>query len=1027
MNTIAIIILAFSMMNFSHFGVSQKGFGVAQGQPSSLYPVNVTLGTGEKVLFADHTSDLEEGNWIELSGGIPITLPSLTLAYDGPDTATYTRDITTVTIESTFTQLQVTYPLTTHPIYLAGQSVTAKFWGSTSFANKDVEFRLFQASSFSLSQVKEILNNAFQGDLTDLRDALRAPYWSTAVTLDTTGDGTVSFNAPSEAGEYLLVVLDDAGGSPYELYIYSATLVEVVDYTLDVSAPSSVEKGDDVYVELELTDADPGSYIYGAVMIKESACSGEIKLSTNGSLTGTNLTLNGALIANGTFAREFVLDFNGLSDITINLITEQLVSFFGTDKLVLGFTTRTESTTESIALMTESLTPGDYMLLVGAWENYSTKIVGLNQTTVTILSPPVADAGGPYSGRPGRAIAFDGTWSYDPDGDIVSYAWNFGDGETGTGAKTSHVYDDEGTYTVTLTVTDNDDLTDSDTTTTTVSRPPPPPKNKKPKADAGPNVKISVGSIIHFSGAGSYDPDGEIVSYRWDFGDGAKDSGMNVSHVYSELGHYTVTLTVKDNRGAEDSDKCHVKVWEPPVPVMNRFGELVPGKKKGHIVDALEVANTTVTLNTTETVTVTILIYEDNPHPEDPIPATALPTYVDVEVSNATAIEWPIYVEMCYTDEEVEGIDESSLGIYYWMDGAWQRCSDTGVDTERNVVWAYMTAEEASGSPILIGGITSLKPAEFVVSYLKIEPRQIELGGTVTISVNVTNVGETPGSYNVTLNIEEGLIISVKEVTLQGGESEIVEFEFVPEAERTYDVDIEGMIGTIYVIIPIPVPPLPPYLSNLTVTPNEIKLGDNVTISLDIRDMHNQSFTYIVTMQIDQLTLLIDVELEPYEFKTVSQTITPEMIGEYHVWVQGLTGSFTVKALPEPEFEVSYLTITPEEIELGDEVTISFIITNNDSRSYVFVPFVQIGDTMIMEDVELEGHESRTVSHTITPESVGNYDVTIDGLEGSFTVKPRPTAPFWMRPGYVAGILIVIVSAGAIIYTLRKRQVVRAR
>ena len=48
--------------------------------------------------------------------------------------------------------------------------------------------------------------------------------------------------------------------------------------------------------------------------------------------------------------------------------------------------------------MTEFLTPGDYMLLVGAWENYSTKIVGLNQTTVTVLSPPVADAGGPYSG-----------------------------------------------------------------------------------------------------------------------------------------------------------------------------------------------------------------------------------------------------------------------------------------------------------------------------------------------------------------------------------------------------------------------------------------------------------------------------------------------------------------------------------------------------------------------------------------------------------------------------------------------------
>lgn len=179
--------------------------------------------------------------------------------------------------------------------------------------------------------------------------------------------------------------------------------------------------------------------------------------------------------------------------------------------------------------------------------------------TVTILGYPVADAGGPYFGRRGESLSFDGTWSYDPDGEIVSYSWDFGDGETGVGPTPSHVYQSVGKYTVTLTVTDNDELTDGDVTTVYVSRHlKRPPKNKKPKAEAGPNVKISVGGIVYFSGAGSSDKDGEIVSYMWRFGDGETAMGLEVSHYYLVPDRYIVTLTVKDDMGAEDSDKCHV-------------------------------------------------------------------------------------------------------------------------------------------------------------------------------------------------------------------------------------------------------------------------------------------------------------------------------------------------------------------------------------------------------------------------------------------------------------------------------------
>ena len=83
--------------------------------------------------------------------------------------------------------------------------------------------------------------------------------------------------------------------------------------------------------------------------------------------------------------------------------------------------------------------------------------------------PPVADPNGPYAGTEGSSLTFDGSGSYDSDGSIVSYEWDFGDGNTGTGVNPAHTYTLEGTYTVTLTVTDDDAATDTKTTTATVT------------------------------------------------------------------------------------------------------------------------------------------------------------------------------------------------------------------------------------------------------------------------------------------------------------------------------------------------------------------------------------------------------------------------------------------------------------------------------------------------------------------------------------------------------------------------------
>jgi probable HAF family extracellular repeat protein len=85
---------------------------------------------------------------------------------------------------------------------------------------------------------------------------------------------------------------------------------------------------------------------------------------------------------------------------------------------------------------------------------------------------PVASTGGPYTGHKKKPVTLDGTGSSDPDGDALTYAWNFGDNSPlGSGANPVHEYGAWGTYTVTLTVTDAAGLSSTSTTTATIAPP----------------------------------------------------------------------------------------------------------------------------------------------------------------------------------------------------------------------------------------------------------------------------------------------------------------------------------------------------------------------------------------------------------------------------------------------------------------------------------------------------------------------------------------------------------------------------
>ena len=179
-------------------------------------------------------------------------------------------------------------------------------------------------------------------------------------------------------------------------------------------------------------------------------------------------------------------------------------------------------------------------------------------TTADINASPICDAGGPYSGLVGQPVQFDGSGSSDPDGTIVNYAWDFGDGGTGSGPNPTHTYNATGAFTVTLVVTDNDAATSTCETTANIGE-----GNLPPICDAGGPYTGTVGVPVQFDGSGSSDPDGTIVSYAWDFGDGNTGSGVNPTHTYNAAGNFVVTLTVTDNDDA--SSTCTTTATISPV------------------------------------------------------------------------------------------------------------------------------------------------------------------------------------------------------------------------------------------------------------------------------------------------------------------------------------------------------------------------------------------------------------------------------------------------------------------------------
>jgi PKD repeat protein len=158
----------------------------------------------------------------------------------------------------------------------------------------------------------------------------------------------------------------------------------------------------------------------------------------------------------------------------------------------------------------------------------------------------------PLTGFSPLAVHFDASGSSDPDGTILSYKWTFGDGSTGSGQAIDHTFTTgvTTTFTVELTVTDDGGSTGRWSQSINVQGGQTSPNAPTARISASPTGGYTPLTVA-FDASTSTDPNGTIVLYSWDFGDGSTGTGKTIAHTYASTVRrdYTVTLTATDDDG----------------------------------------------------------------------------------------------------------------------------------------------------------------------------------------------------------------------------------------------------------------------------------------------------------------------------------------------------------------------------------------------------------------------------------------------------------------------------------------------
>lgn len=233
------------------------------------------------------------------------------------------------------------------------------------------------------------------------------------------------------------------------------------------------------------------------------------------------------------------------------------------------------------------ISDGNYTLQARAWDGYHFSYLyeaNISVNNTSLNDPPVAIINEPLNNSlwsVNETITFNGTLSFDPNNDTLTYVWDFDDGNFTTGNVTTHFFTQKGTYIVSLTVNDTQE---ENTAFVTVDVDNTPPY----AAVTSSTDTAYVNETIIFYGYNSSDEETpNALTFIWDFDDSTDSDGdgnftndvdffstspiENTTHFYTTPGIYVVTLTVNDTRiNSTDTVIVTIDPNDPPNAIINQ-------------------------------------------------------------------------------------------------------------------------------------------------------------------------------------------------------------------------------------------------------------------------------------------------------------------------------------------------------------------------------------------------------------------------------------------------------------------------
>lgn len=315
----------------------------------------------------------------------------------------------------------------------------------------------------------------------------------------------------------------------------------------------------------------------------------------------------------------------------------------------------------------------------------------------------------------------------------------------------------------------------------------------------------------------------------------------------------------------------------------------------------------TIGLNRSGSRLTSIKVEEMEGPPAAPSEAMIIGLVYDVGPFGATFTPSGIMSIKYYESLLPQGATERNLIIITFDDSTdqWVELEST-CDVTNNVV----TANVSHFTPFTI--LARTRPASFSITDISVTPGEVELGKSVDVKVLVNNTGDLTGTYNVDLKIG-GEVAQTMPVTVAGGDSETVIFQVVPNAAGTLTISIGEETGSIQVFKPATEAQF--ITSNLIISPQEVTVAEEVTISVTVSNVGDLPGNYDLVLKVDdQIVETREITLAGKENRRVTFTMSRDVAGTYEVSVNGRSGLLRVNpesAPPEPTPTVPATTPAP--------------------------------------------------------------------------------------------------------------------